>query len=223
MVGNDAVNYTDYLGFWKQLDKKQAKTTFEAEKGDTIKTLAAKRGLKSSEYKEWLTVESGSMPKSENEKLCPGDKFKVPNTVIAYWAGEGGMLGRAWTLWGAKIAGLKGKDYLVDERRHSKKSTPAYELQGLLNQKTQDRTLHGLYFWGHGSSDGSLYKDRAGEHPCVDIPSLDLSYHLPLTWIYSCYGGRAIDEIGTGDGDERGNADGTLVPIYPGGGIDVGH
>ena len=45
MCGSYPVNFTDFLGFWTQLDKKMARATFEAEKGDTIQTLAAKRGL----------------------------------------------------------------------------------------------------------------------------------------------------------------------------------
>jgi RHS repeat-associated protein len=36
MCGSDPVNFTDFLGFWTQLDKKMDRATFEAEKGDTI-------------------------------------------------------------------------------------------------------------------------------------------------------------------------------------------
>ena len=216
-VCNSPIFNFDALGLWKEKgnNKRQALAEYEAEEDDTISGLAGIRGLVSADFKKWLTPGTGKMPESADKKIC--GNYKVPNTVVAYWAGNGGWLGRMWTLWGSRLSELRSKGYLVDEHRYSSGSVKQ-ELQAILTQKGNDKTLNGLYFWGHGDSEGSVYNPSGVQ--LLDISSFNPPYYLPLTWIYCCYGAKTIEGLGTGDGDVRGNKTGKLVPIFPGGGIN---
>jgi RHS repeat-associated protein len=244
-VDNDPVGYIDALGLWKAKPGNKGKdlAEYEAEKGDTIAGLAGIRGLKASEYKKWLT---GKMPASENEEVC--GNYKVPNTVIAYWAGAGGFLGRLYTGWRGNVSRLKSQGYKVEEYHFKlqklKKAkvynadgstgytralvgTPEGDLQAKLTAGTQARKLHGLYFWGHGGPSG-LSADSGNyfgpQTEMVYYRTVSVSYGLPLLWIYSCYSASAQPVLGSGEPgmDVRGSATGTLIPLPFGFYIDTG-
>jgi hypothetical protein len=73
--------------------------------------LAQASGLKPDEFDKWLAGQSiypeefggvafnvqGADP---NWKLCPGSRLQIPNTILAWWAGDGGVTGRWLESWG---------------------------------------------------------------------------------------------------------------------------
>lgn len=86
MVGNDTVNHMDSLGLWK-IERKQAATaTATAEAGDTIQKLADIIGLSSADFKKWSTTNSKTSEVNSTVKV--GCTWQIPNTIVAYWAGN---------------------------------------------------------------------------------------------------------------------------------------
>lgn len=246
-VDNDPLSHIDALGLWKEKPGNKGKemAEYQAEKGDTIAGLGGIRGLKPSEYKKWLT---GKMPASENEEVC-GD-YKVPNTVIAYWAGAGGFLGRLYTGWRGNVSRLRSKGYKVEEyhfKLPKKKKTPWYfsngtlggytevmvggspkgDLQTKLTAAGQARRLQGLYFWGHGGESG-LYADSGyyfgSQTLMVRYETVTVPYGMGLLWVYACESCHAQTSLGSGEPgmDVRGSATGTMIPLPFGFYIDTG-
>jgi hypothetical protein len=65
------------------------------EKGDTVADLASMIGLNASAYQRWLTTDSGTaMPSSASQAMGGYEHFEIPNTVVAYWAGNLDGVGR---------------------------------------------------------------------------------------------------------------------------------
>ncbi|HRT52268.1 MAG TPA: RHS repeat-associated core domain-containing protein [Anaerohalosphaeraceae bacterium] len=70
----------------------------------------------------------------------------VPNTVLAYWAGEAGGLGKHYVGWSRDINGLKGQGYYIEDEE----GWTASQFENYLSSKTQSQELYGIFFWGHG-------------------------------------------------------------------------
>lgn len=156
-VGNNAINQTDYLGFWVvNRDKGSAKATCCAEKGDTIKSLAAKIGLAEADAKKWLSPYKG--------QVKAGDSFEIPNTVIAYWAGNVGAMGRSWVNWNGSVTHLEDLGLKVIERNNDG------TLKSLLSSESGSGNLHGLYFWGHGYAPACPVCGFKPDNPRVNSP-----------------------------------------------------
>lgn len=237
MIANDPVDSFDPFGLWKQKTRGQALSEFEAEAGDTIRGLAGIRALRANQYGKWLTLGTGSMPKTADDVVC--GTYKVPNTVIAYWAGWGGGFGRFWMGWGARLRALRGQGYYVEEYRFRHNTTwtniaghwagsggtPELDLQDKLTASAQARRLHGLYFWGHGGNDG-LTADDKGPYQTwmIDYKTVSIPYGLGLLWVYACESSCAQPVLGSGDPGMsiEGSADGTLIPLPFGAYIDTG-
>ncbi len=154
-------------------------------KKDTIATLATSWdvGLDVSDYKSWLTVTELAKGKSNivDVKWQKGDEnlsikelvskkrfsakasFWVPNTVISYWGGEGNGVGRLAVGWDRAITNLKKRGFHIVEKGFKRiplridpvDPLTANQLRQLLFDKTADKSLYGLYFWGHGVDFGN--------------------------------------------------------------------
>ncbi len=110
--GNEPVICVDPSGLWK-IDRANGQTAVAtSEKGDTIGTLASKIGLYVCKFPQWLTLPkwtsfvSPRMRASRgfvenyylqlaNAKLCPGQKFEIPNRIMCLWYGDVGGTGQA--------------------------------------------------------------------------------------------------------------------------------
>jgi len=137
---------------------------------DTIEALADKIRLEVSEWRKWLTL-SGNYVCTANGRIhktrltattpiCPGEKFKVPNTILTYWAGEFDGFGKKWVNWRRDVRTLQRRGYKTDE--HDGWTGLRFNLY--ISAKTRSRELQGVFFWGHGFSkypdpDGGLVTD----------------------------------------------------------------
>ena len=115
---------------------------------DTVSNLAQKIGLEANEFKSWLTdFDRKGLPASENDNIgTKWREFKIPNTVLAYWAGELGDFGKAWVGWNTDRDVLRLRGFKVDERSGETAAT----FESHISSGTAKRELHGLFFWGHG-------------------------------------------------------------------------
>lgn len=121
-IHNGAV---DPLGLWKIDRHGSAKATAESEKDDTVRKLAGDIGLDVAEFKQWLTLHGGVNLESglgvildwleADDVICPGEEVEVPNTILAYWGGDAGALGRIYVNWSGKINQYRQDGYLVLE------------------------------------------------------------------------------------------------------------
>lgn len=210
LVKNDPINKWDYLGLaWKV--SRQGDTRAKAErdkiKEDTIGILASTVQLNESEALKWLRNEDGSKV-SEND-LQTKCSFQVPNTVVAYWAGDGGGAGRWWVNWNSNVSKLKDSKYRVIEVKDlSNVQDGDYKL--MLDQYAEVAMLQGTYFWGHGNKTGlgsNKYKKWL-----LTYSSLNLPYSIAFAYIYACE---------SNSGKSAFNAknwmgfDGTLYPLNP--------
>ena len=242
-VGNDGVNYWDYLGWeWEIIRKSDSELAKAiAQENDSIKTLSSQIGLDVNDYEKWLT-DNGLEIKSSSTILGKGCEVEIPNVIYAYWAGDAGALGRAWVHWNGNVRELKSKGYMVDEVRydhwfekryehtgHPSKGrttfnwhntgsgTPSLSFQTGAESYSAAKKLHGVYFWGHGSTDGLYAKDGPGFNPMMKYSSLSLDYKLGLAAIFAYYSnsGQSYLSSGTPGSIWEGHT-GILYPILPG-------
>jgi hypothetical protein len=235
--------FSDPVARWKATLGNEGKdfAIYEAGDGDTIAGLACLRGLKASEYRKWLT---GELPATEHEEVS--GTYMVPNTVIAYWAGAGGVLGRLYIRWRGNLSWLKRQGYKVEEHHFrvkkgtnlnagcetagvefSRVTTAAGDLQSMLTAAMEARKLHGLYFWGHGlpsglSADTGYY--FGAQTALVDYRTMPDGYGLSLLWVYACHSASAQQVLGSGEPtmQVRGSAHGILIPLPFGCYVDLG-
>jgi hypothetical protein len=161
-----------------------------AEPGDTIASLADIIGLNALEWQawlgwkglegfgegkyrvddnkvrrlgSWLPLAPDVLPiKSEQDKLSGCEWFQIPNTVLAYWAGELGGSGKWWVMWRSDVQTLHQRGFKVAENQ----GWTGARFNKHIADSTADKTLHGIFFWGHG-----VYSDVL-KHEWWDIPSL---------------------------------------------------
>src|SRR5262249_21006323 len=88
--------------------------------------------------------------------------FKVPNTVLAYWGANANFLGRVHVGWDGGINSLKARGFKVDVGGVNPLWSDSWPVQTFMQYvvaHTVDKSLYGLYLWGHGigfaSADGS--------------------------------------------------------------------
>jgi hypothetical protein len=213
LVGNDAVNSIDPFGLWKIDRNGGAKAPALAEPGDTVTDLANLIGLSAAEYEKWLTASSGTtMPASSGQKLSGCEKFEIPNTVVAYWAGWGRGVGKVYVKWNPSVKYLRARGFYVDTHDHKKGATLA--LQKTLVTRSTGKELHGLYFWGHGigpyPSPGLVSQSR---DPLLYYASPGLYYHMGLGLVFACDSNTGKSAVMSGNGVQIWHGfSGTLYP-----------
>jgi hypothetical protein len=187
-VGNDPVQIIDLHGLrWYVFRNRGPKAEAIAEAGDTVADLANLIGLDAAEYERWLTASSGSpMPNSSSQAMTGCEKFEVPNTVVAYWGGAVGGVGRWYVRWNSSVKYLRERGFKVDERHHQKGDK--MRLTKILALESIGKELHGLYFWGHGyapyPSSGLL--SHGSWDPLLYYSSTGLYYHMALGLVFAC-------------------------------------
>ena len=177
---NNALRNVDPEGLWIIDRSGGAQATAEAELLDTIQSLAKTVGLDVDEWAEWLDVPSGriytdlqgelSIHNPQFDKcteIWPGEEVLVPNTVIAYWGGELGGFGRFWVMWGHDQGTLAKRGFAVVEMKHKTAAKFESEIERMMRAKS----LHGLFYWGHGTRQ--------------DVTTDSDKMRTPLGWLYS--------------------------------------
>jgi len=149
-------NGTDPTGLWKITRDGKSTAKAEAEAGDAVRKLAIIVGLDPDQYKSWLgrqhtyTATSGldliMMPDSPDEAVMSGCPFTIPNTVLAFWAGELGGFGKSWVQWRSDADVLAARGFKVNEQSGWK----VQQFEDYIRNSTTSKELHGIFFWGHG-------------------------------------------------------------------------
>jgi hypothetical protein len=170
--------------------------------------LAKEVGLEPAQWEKWLSTPSD--PK--DRKAGAAELFKnpasvktsgplqtytgrcvyyVPNTVLAYWGGDVGSLGRFWVNWGGEVQTLKSRGFNVVEET-SERWTAA-KFGQFIKGKTQEKTLHGVYLWGHGDTKGVLLDASRNGKPDSHLYKYDFTtwqsdqqYKLGLAALWAC-------------------------------------
>jgi hypothetical protein len=82
---------------------------------------------------------------SKDLLICPGEKVKIPNTVLAYFAESSNL--REYYGWGDDVKTLKDRGFKVVQKSNSWK---AERLEAFIRKRTRNGKLHGIVFQGHG-------------------------------------------------------------------------
>lgn len=176
-------------------------------------SLAQKIGLNVADYSKWLSaVGPSQMPASANTPINDCAQFQIPNTVVAYWAGNVDGFGRWWVRWNSSVRYLERRGFNVAEYYHE--PGDEWRLRDLLRSEADYGKLHGLYFWGHGdypypaqglwSASGDLL---------VEFSTIDLKYKMGLGLVFSCDSNSGKTALSSGTtGKVWKGFTGTLVP-----------
>jgi hypothetical protein len=213
-VGNDAINSIDPFGLWKIDRNGGTKAPALADPGDTIDSLADLIGLSASEYQRWLTPSSGTtMPSSSTQRLGGCEKFEIPNTVVAYWAGWGGGFGRWYVAWNSSVKYLRARGFYVDNQHHRKGDS--LRLEKIFISRSIGKDLHGVYFWGHGSFPYPAQELISHSHDTVlQFSNPSLYYHMALALVFACDSNSGKGALMSGNGSEIWHGfTGTLYPV----------
>ncbi|MDP1561714.1 MAG: RHS repeat-associated core domain-containing protein [Pirellulaceae bacterium] len=223
--GYFALSGVDPDGLWKIIRNKGVPRAFAvSEAGDTIESLAFQIGLRPDEYREWLifpdhlSVDYGGGVSSEvcsscitrSGVLCPGQTFKIPNTIYQVWVGEVGNFGQWWSGFNEATEAYEARGYRVEKYDFRKnfvrgdqsgtKSTIRQKIIGDIARLRKERALHGLHVTGHGFPYGFITdsykfkpyfrmkwkkKDSAG----IWYSEISGSYRLGIVHLFVCNGG----------------------------------
>ncbi|MGI6494683.1 MAG: RHS repeat-associated core domain-containing protein [Kiritimatiellia bacterium] len=188
-TANSPLERVDPLGL-KWIVRREGASQADADcKCDNVEALAVKIGLDVNDYQKWLSPADGYALPSSTTKLMPDRKFRIPNTVYAYWAGALGGVGKSSVHWDGSINYLSGLGFKVIPYEHSVGNY--WVLNSILPNAANSRALHGLYFWGHGNTDalGSHYGNFNGgsQDPVLSYGSLHLPYKMALGLMFACY------------------------------------
>ena len=214
-AANDAVDFYDLLGLKWTVQRNGDETAgAEPDAGDTIADLANVIGLNANQYAMWLTVPSGNtMPSSISQKMTGCEHFEVPNTVIAYWAGWGSDVGKAYVKWNPSVKYLKALGFNVNTFKHI--SGDKMALQKILTAKSKARELHGIYFWGHGYAPyPSVGLVSQSNDPLLFYSSPGLFYQMALGIVFACDSNTGKSVLMSGNANEIWHGfTGTLYPL----------
>ena len=212
---NSAFNKFDVLGLSWTIMRNGDSLAHAIGRDDSIETLADIIGLPVGWYDKWLTEGSTSLPYSPYMSVPCLDVY-IPNTIVAYWAGDVGMIGRWWVNWNEGIAYLKNLGFKVDEYKQES-TTPAFNLKSILLGTAQKKELHGLYFWGHGwfpyPSKGLTDSNGAS---ILDYDDIALPYPMALTIIFACDSNSGMNVLASGSPNSITlGFTGTMYPVNP--------
>ena len=170
---------------------------------DTVESLASLIHLDATQWKDWLQPDNPKDPKSYsiqtrgNEHPACG-KFKIPNTILAAWAGWEGLgqdFGKFYVMWGKDTGDLRSRGFAVIEKNNEKAAVLLSEIK----TRTNNHTLHGFLFWGHGGRNGLTTKESENSSTSddywmnySDVRSAE-AYKLGFVMVYACTGEAACD------------------------------
>ena len=182
-VRNESVLRLDFIGLWDFVESSKGKSWKEYlwEQGDTKAGLANLVGMEVSEFDNWATPLGRVNPTSKF--AC---KYQVPNTVIAYWAGDCNSVGRWWIDWDENIKAFKSSGYAVEETLTPQKDG----LSDMINARYKDKSLIGIYYWGHGYSEKGKWvlSDKSGKIVVADYTEVtSVPYKMKYGYFYACY------------------------------------
>ena len=182
---NNLVQNLDLFGLEWTIIRNGGSSAHAIGRNASIEELANVIGLPVGWWQEWLSSDEKGLPYSPYARYECLDLY-IPNTIIAYWAGDAGRLGRWWVNWNEGIAYLKKLGFKVDEYKQDS-TTPAFKLKSILLEKAQEKELHGLYFWGHGWSPypSNGLTDSNGAL-IVNYYDITLPYPMALAIIFAC-------------------------------------
>ena len=171
--------------------------------------------MNSRDYKKWIEPADGLLVTyTSNEKLRQKRKYYIPNTVYAYWAGEAGPKGKWYVGWDPSVSYLNKLGFKVIDIDH--RTGDKRFLQGILAHAASGKTLHGLYFWGHGYSPypSSGLTSPTGD-PVVMYSEINLVYRMALGLVFACdtNSGKNVLFSNAPGGIWNGYS-GTLVPLF---------
>ncbi len=213
--GNNGVATFDALGLQWTISRTGGNFALAQGSYDSIHSLADIIGLAVGDYKKWASPFSEPTPNSPYQILqCV--KLRIPNTVIAYWAGALGSFGKWWVNYNDGVEHLRELGFRVNSLSHGKDAV-SIPIQSQLMSATRGKWLQGFYFWGHGyrpyPSQG-LTNSR-GES-IIDYSSISLSYKLGITLLFACDSNSGIGSIASfSPGAIRVGHTGTLYPVNP--------
>ena len=212
---NDPVEYYDKFGLRWQIIRDGGSFARAYAECDSIDNLANIIGLSIDQYKAWASQGTTRVPDSPKQIYSNID-IRIPNTFIAYWAGDAGRLGRWWVDFNTNVRKLQERGFRVSVIHHSSTVHP-YDLHRRIESGTRGKWLHGLYFWGHGYSPypSSGITNSSGD-AILDFRSINLSYQLAETYIFACDSNSGLNSLSSqSPGSSRKGFDGTLFPINP--------
>lgn len=229
-TGSNPVNHVDPMGLAWYVNRNGGATAIASVivSYDTIDNLAGKIGLDVGEFREWVTL-SGEVKTdngmknltnlSSSDKICPNQRVRVPNTVLAYWAGEFGENGKKWVHWDRDVSYLSSLGFSMNDTA----GWSAKQFEEYLETETANKNLHGMFFWGHAvytkdTNNNKIYIGLTTDHEKRKIfgyqtmyADWKMDYKLGLGLMFAC--GGAAAEPGRFTGDIFWGMSGTLVPI----------
>lgn len=119
---------------------------------------------------------------AERKALVPGERFEVPNVVAAVWAGDLGELGKYAVSWKEDMDYLRARGFKVVELTNDYGSDGLKkEIAEKLTHYSQEKMLYGIFFTGHGSSNGWSLNVGGGQDS-----SFSLRYRLGFGIVNTC-------------------------------------
>jgi hypothetical protein len=192
---SNPIIYIDGFGLWIVNRDNDAKAVAIAEDGDTIRYLANYVALEVVQWRSWVTLPDSEMCMAEglmlpsaieiDTEFCPGEEVKIPNTVMAYWAGALGGFGKMWVEWYDDIKRLEKRGFYVPEVE----GLNALGLESKIESLQESKELHGIFAWGHGSPDGFLTIDTGGRSTFSFYSEWQPRYKMGLGIIWACSSG----------------------------------
>jgi hypothetical protein len=188
-VGNGTTDRADLLGLTWDVYRENQFRAPAACCDDTVAALAHKIGLHEGEYRAWLRpTDGGGLPNSEDEKIKGRRHFEIPNTLVAYWAGNLGEHGKSWVGWANNVSYLRERGFDVVQVDHR----AGMELFLGMQSRTlaSASVLHGLYFWGHGTEKGldwyPKYPSGSGGEKVLTDAEVRLLCHMAFGAVFAC-------------------------------------
>ncbi|MGI6494951.1 MAG: RHS repeat-associated core domain-containing protein [Kiritimatiellia bacterium] len=225
-VVNDPCNKIDALGLEWTVNRNGFSQADADCKCDNVEELAKRIGLEVADYQKWLSQADGHPLPSSATEVMKKRKFRIPNIVYAYWAGDVGWTGKTWVNWNSSIIHLKNLGFATIAHNHTAGSS--YVLQNILQVAASSRALHGLYYWGHGwapypsyglttsGGDDVVYYRNVTFADGTAKSGVSLPYKMALGLIYACdsNSGKPALFSGAPGGIWHGYS-GALYPIIP--------
>lgn len=191
-VDNSPMNFSDPLGLWEVYRNGGSRAKAVSEDGDTIKGLARRVGFRPGDYGRWITWSGERLIRNrgsisvksitQTDKWCPDQEIEVPNTMLAAWINDGGVLGKWYTSRYADLGGLRRLGFNVvehdnDDYESDQGAKSKADFLTALGSLTDSKELHGLFVSSHGSGTkvSAKGKDPDDEGWAVG-PSVSIKY-----------------------------------------------